>query len=534
MMTMGLWARWSGLFLVAGAMFAFGYSLHKYKYFPYSQVRLVVKRLINPAGSAPSELLSRQYSTDLDKIYPVKSIDTALLPLKIGGVRFSEHLSIPKVAGALTAVGDIAVVLDRLGNIYSCSLGDENVEKRPFSELPNNVRDYLKLPNSLVDAKKFRAYDIKYMSDSKTLAVSHEYFDKQLGKTKLAVSVVQIDDKTVQPVGAWKTIFLSDPEPNGPNESGGGRLVVRAPNKLYLTIGDYAITSPRVSQDAGSSFGKIIEIDVDTGRSKIVSLGHRNPEGLTITADGALLSTEHGPKGGDKLNLITEGSNYGWPDESLGTDYGSYDLASRASGGPHPDFKSPLFAWLPSIAPSNLIQVAGFDRRWNGDLLVASLKAMSLFRLRLDGTRVLYVEPIWIGQRIRDIAQLKNGIIVLWTDDTQLLFISVDQAQLDQNVRVTKQVNDVMNTACMYCHHFGPTSASDFAPTFTKLFSRKIASDNFRYSAGLRSKQGAWTEDALKEFLSNPAKFANGTGMPPVNLTSEAIDEIVEVLKEAN
>jgi cytochrome c2 len=533
MMAVGVWARWSALFLVALVLFMFGFTVHKYKYFPYSQLRNLARRMNNSARADPAALLSRQYSGDIDKVASSRNIDTALLPLKIEGIRFSEHFSIPKVAGALTAVGDIAVVLDRLGNIYSCSPDGENVEKLPFPELPNNVGDYLKLPGSQVDANKFRAYDIEYLPASKMLAVSHEYFDKQLGKSRLAVSVVPIDDRTVRSTGAWKTIFLGDSEPNGPNESGGGRLAEQAPNKVYLTVGDYAITSPRVSQDPGSSFGKIIEIDIDTGRSRIISLGHRNPQGLTITTDGALLSTEHGPKGGDELNLITEGANYGWPDVSLGTDYGSYDLGSSVSADVHGDYKGAMFAWVPSIAPSNLVQVERFDRRWNGDLLVASLKAMSLFRLRLDGTKVLYAEPIWIGQRIRDIAQLKNGTIVLWTDDTQLLFISVDQAQLDQNVRVTKQVNDVLNTACMYCHHFGPTNASDFAPTFTKLFLRKIASDNFRYSAGLRSKEGAWTEDALKEFLSNPAKFANGTVMPPVNLRPEAIDEIVEVLKEA-
>ena len=180
---------------------------------------------------------------------------------------------------------------------------------------------------------------------------------------------------------------------------------------------------------------------------------------MTVTSSGALFSTEHGPKGGDELNLITEGSNYGWPNVSLGTGYKGYDLENHAPVGEHTSYQTPVFAWVPSIGPSNLIEVRGFDRRWDGDLLVASLKANSLFRLRLEGTRVLYAENIWVGQRIRDMLQLKNGTIVLWTDDTQLLFVSVDREQLAGNLRLSMRVSESLHYACMYCHHFGPTSS---------------------------------------------------------------------------
>lgn len=390
------------------------------------------------------------------------------------------------------------------------------------------------MPESLVNGKRFRAYDIKYLDFAKMLAVSHEYFDKQLGKSRLAVSVIPIDDAAIRPTGTWKTIFLGDPEPDGPNENGAGRLAAEAPDKIYLSVGDYMITSPKVSQDPSSSFGKIIEINLDTKSTRTISLGHRNPEGLVRTKSGALLSTEHGPRGGDELNLITEGANYGWPNVSLGTGYSGYDSESQSNAGDHSGYTSPIFAWLPSIGSSNLIEIEGFDPRWNGDLLVASLKATSLFRLRLEGTKVLYAEPIWIGQRIRDIAQLKNGTIVLWTDNTQLLFMSVDRERLDQNVRLTKQVSNALNAACMYCHHFGPTTDADTAPTLTNIFSRRIGSDNFRYSAGLRNKSGPWTDELLREFLADPAKFANGTSMPRLELDPATIDEIVQVLEDVD
>jgi cytochrome c2 len=243
-----------------------------------------------------------------------------------------------------------------------------------------------------------------------------------------------------------------------------------------------------------------------------------------------MFSTEHGPAGGDELNLIAEGADYGWPHVTLGTDYGTYSW-QNAQVGEHTGYEAPAFAWVPSVGLSNLIQVSGFSPRWDGDLLVGSLKATSIFRVRFEKTRILYVEPIWIGQRIRDIAQIEDGTIVLWTDDTQLLFVAVDRSQLGQNARATKLANTTVSDACLYCHHFGPTKISDFAPTLSDLFDRRIASDNFRYSAGLRNKEGVWTEEALREFLHRPAEFANGTSMPRPNLDEDQFDEVIEELK---
>src|SRR5262249_9730824 len=158
---------------------------------------------------------------------------------------------------------------------------------------------------------------------------------------------------------------------------------------------------------------------------KLVSMGHRNPQGLVVSKTGELFSTEHGPSGGDELNLISEGANYGWPNVTLGTEYNAYNWKEGLQGR-HTGYQLPIFGWVPSIAVSNLIQVDKFNDRWDGDLLVASLKSLSIFRLRLDGTKVIYSEPIWLGQRIRDVTQISTGTIVLWTDDAQLLFISVD------------------------------------------------------------------------------------------------------------
>jgi cytochrome c2 len=265
-----------------------------------------------------------------------------------------------------------------------------------------------------------------------------------------------------------------------------------------------------------------------------VSIGHRNPQGLIVAKDGRTFETEHGPAGGDELNLIVQGADYGWPYVSFGTTYETFD-SGREKVGRHDSYRVPLFAWLPTAAVSGLIQIKGFHERWDGDLLVGSLKGLSLFRIRLDGDRVLYAEPIFIGQRIRSIVQLSSGTIMLWTDDSQLLSMVPQRKDLLRpDLRGTAVLSMKLHGACMYCHHLGATSPADVAPTLSGLFKRQIASDNYRYTPALRDKKGPWTEASLREFLLDPATYAGGTSMPRPFVQPEDIDEIVRVLKEVS
>src|SRR5262249_40190650 len=146
----------------------------------------------------------------------------------------SDYFPIPKVAGGITTIGNTVIVLDRLGSLYSYLSDSRNVNKLTFPEIPNNIASYLKQPESHLGTKMFRAYNIEYLKFAKMFAVSHEYFDTQFKKTRMAVSVINIDDQTVKPIGSWNTIFLADLEPNGSNDASGGKLVSKAPDKLYL------------------------------------------------------------------------------------------------------------------------------------------------------------------------------------------------------------------------------------------------------------------------------------------------------------
>jgi cytochrome c2 len=514
--------------LLAGTMFGLGFTMHKYRHFPYDQLSKMFRRELvrtrSPVDS--SRVLSRQYSFDRRAAAIERDMNTALLPIKIRGIRLSDRYAVPKTAGSIAAVGEGIVILDRLGALHASSPSGD-ARRLDFPPLPNNIAAYVAAGHT-IDSKRFRAYCVRYLSSSKTLVVSHETFDVAQQGTRMAVSLIDIDEKELRPIGPWHTIFKSDVAPDGPSNASGGALALDGRDKIYLTIGVY---DTDLAQDAKSTFGKVVEISIATQKARILTIGHRNPQGLAMTSSGELWSTEHGPAGGDELNLIEAGANYGWPVVTLGTEYDTYSWMDGRHVGRHTGYRLPIFAWVPTIAVSNLVQIENFNERWNGDLLVASLKAQSLFRLRLDGKRVVYSEQIWMGQRIRDIARLDAGAIALWTDDAQLLFLSVDGERLRSNRRIAEPLNDTLARACMYCHHVGPTNVGNAAPSLSNLFQRRIGSDNYPYSVGLRSKQGVWTEDALRAFLSEPAKFANGTSMPQPDLSPQAIEEIIGALK---
>lgn len=520
--------------------FLLGFTFHRSQFFPYTQIRSTARMIraeFEPEKDSARAILDRQYVTDQEHLAFDRHLDSVLLPLRLQGIRISEQFGFPKGAGAITAVYNSIVILDRLGNLYGWQPGHP-VKNLEYPPLPNHVLDYLQsAAEPQINDRRFRAYHVVFVPSLCSLAVSHEAFDTSVQKSRISVSLIPIDTKTLKPTGDWKVIFVGDPEPTGPNEQGGGGLAVRDPYELYLGIGDYDQTDRHNDwappQDPRSTFGKIIEVDLRTGDHKIVSSGHRNPEGLAVLEDGRLDSTEQGPYGGDELNEIREGENYGWPNVTLGTAYGAYTWNDHSVVGSHADYAQPAYAWLPSIGVSSLLQVKHFGKAWDGDLLVASLKSQSLFRLR-DHAYVEYAEPIFVGQRIRDLAELERGDIALWTDDAQLAILTVDATRLVSDTRNHRHKEDEIQHECLYCHHFGPTSPSDFAPTLTGLFERKIASDNFRYSPGLRTQNGVWTEDKLRIFLSDPGKFAPGTGMPSRDLSKQQIEEVIRELESEN
>ena len=214
----------------------------------------------------------------------------------------------------------------------------------------------------------------------------------------------------------------------------GGRLVLARDGRLFLTLGD-RFAHKDDAQVGGNHLGKIVRIDTDGGvpadnpfvgragfKPEIWSLGHRNVQGAALHPDtGELWTSEHGPQGGDEINVAEAGRNYGWPLLTFGRNYGSGTRIGEE--GPKPGFEQPVKVWLPtSIAPSGMAFLTS-DRYpgWKGNLFVGALRGQMLVRLELDGNRVVKEHRLLqtLGERIRDVRQGPDGWLYVLTDSPQ-------------------------------------------------------------------------------------------------------------------
>jgi len=225
-----------------------------------------------------------------------------------------------------------------------------------------------------------------------------------------------------------RDIFIAQPA-HRTSHHFGSRIAFGGDGKLYLSIGDRG--ESELAQSLSNHMGKVVRLNLDGATptdnpfvdtpgalAEIYSYGHRNPQGMTRRAGGAIWIHEHGPKGGDEINPIQAGVNYGWPVITYGRAYSGLPIGEGTS---KPGLRQPLWYWTPSIAPSGLIVYSGEAfPELQGDLLVGSLKFRYLERLRLRDGKVYAREKLIadaIG-RVRDIALAPGGEVYLLNDET--------------------------------------------------------------------------------------------------------------------
>ena len=224
-----------------------------------------------------------------------------------------------------------------------------------------------------------------------------------------------------------RTLFESTPKAADGNN--GGRVAFLQDGTLILTLGD-GLKRREEAQNPANHLGKLIRLDRDgnppsdnpfVDRSgtapEIYSLGHRNVQGAAVDpVDGSLLISEHGPRGGDEINLIRKGANYGWPIATGGLDYSFARVTPFRSLS---DLEPPLVEWTPSIAPAGLAIYRGSSfPEWQGDLLVPALRERTVRRVRREGGRIVSQELLLADrkERMRDIKVSSDGLIYVLTD----------------------------------------------------------------------------------------------------------------------
>lgn len=212
--------------------------------------------------------------------------------------------------------------------------------------------------------------------------------------------------------------FLFETTPKRSDGNNGGRLAFLDETTLLMTVGDGSARREE-AQNPDNSLGKVMRIDLSSGAGRAVvhTSGHRNPQGIVRDpVTGAVYVSEHGPRGGDELNRLRPGGNYGWPIVSQGIDY---PFARVSPFTQRHGFEDPELVWSPSIAPSGLAVYQGDQfKGWQGDFLVPALRERSIRRLVREGDHVVRQELLLseLGERIRDVRVAADGSIYVLTD----------------------------------------------------------------------------------------------------------------------
>ena len=283
--------------------------------------------------------------------------------------------------------------------------------------IPSNRRE--------IDSR-FAINDIAVLSESAATAkllISYPRLGKSLSCVEIAVDELAYDRKRqrVKFVSNW---FVSKPcVPISAVQHTAGRFAVIDKNSVYVSIGDLGFSDIDKRNERGN-LGSIFKLSAKSAVR--ISQGHRNPQGIVLFDKKTLMAAEHGPRGGDELNVITEGSDYGWPFVTYGEPYGSGDYVRPAKTGSHEGYIEPIKYWVPSIAPTELVQlpVDGWGD-WGKGLVLGTLREEVLVFMKLSETfEVTQSAQVDMDERIRDLEMLRNGDLLATTDSGKLITIS--------------------------------------------------------------------------------------------------------------
>lgn len=390
------------------------------------------------SAAAPVQQEKKDRSAPLQR-----EIETHLYKIQLQEVALERFLS---TGGAIEPLGDgllVATARGRIGVLDSAGV---------LRYLDPGVPMYASVAEAPVPWIGFRVADILLKEESPgvyTLFASHHFLAGECVEIRISSIGVRVEKGEPSLVGDWSTLFSATPciatalferwEGEVPKVGGGiqigGKMLIDGAHHLLIAVGDNAWYEWQELQtegqaekaaviDAETHLGKLVRVELASGAATAVARGFRNPQGLIRDGEGATWLTDHGPQGGDELNLVKPGLDYGWPLATHGILYGNKVWPYNIVQGAHAGYAQPVYSWIPSIGISSLTLIDGGEfSRWQGDLLIGALRSSSLFRVRVRQERVVYYERIPLGERIRDITQMPDGRIVLLTDSSKLIFV---------------------------------------------------------------------------------------------------------------
>jgi glucose/arabinose dehydrogenase len=322
---------------------------------------------------------------------------------------FSTPWAMAFLPGSGVAMTNRALVTEKEGLLWLVDVA--NGQKQPVSGLPENIKvagqgglgDVVVHPDFAGNQRVYLSFVEPGPDGTSGAAVG--YGTLQYGQNGSRLN-------------GFKVIWRQQPKVTGEGHFS-HRIAFAPDGSMFVSSGERQKMEP--AQDRNSDLGKIIHLDAEGQRigGRFHSMGHRNVLGLAFAADGRLWAHEMGPKGGDEVNLIEQGKNYGWPQASYGSHY---------EGRPIPDdhrgrgFEEPKVWWNPSISPAGMIVYNGdLFPQWMGDILMGALSGESLIRVDVNGAGARKGNQWPMDARIREVEQGPRGEVYLLEDAGRLL-----------------------------------------------------------------------------------------------------------------
>ena len=280
--------------------------------------------------------------------------------------------------------------------------------------------------NRRVIDSRFAINDIAVLSENAAAAkllISYPRLGTSGSCVEIAVDELAYDRKLsrIKFVSNW---YVTKPcVPISAVQHTAGRFAVIDKNSAYVSFGDLGFSEIDDRSKRGD-LGSIFKLSAKSAVK--ISQGHRNPQGMLLYNKNTLLAAEHGPRGGDEINVIKEGGDYGWPFVSYGQPYGSGDYVRPVKTGTHTGYIEPIKYWVPSIAPTELVQLP--NNGWgdfSGALVLGTLREEVLVFMKVsEKLEITQTIQVPVNERIRDLEVTESGALIATTDSGKLITVT--------------------------------------------------------------------------------------------------------------